>query len=100
MSETKRAAAEAALTPNQIVAYNLARARMLKRWTQEDAGKHLAAYLGPAWRKKATVSAAERSVDAGKKVIRQFTADDLLAFSRTFGLPIAWFLMPPGKKEL
>lgn len=97
MSEISMVAMTDALTPNQIVAHNLYRARTLRGWTQEDAAERLEAYLGVRWT-KATFSAAERSV-AGKTV-RQFTADDLVAFSRTFQLPIAWFLMPPGQAHL
>ena len=29
------------LTPNQVVAYNLAQARLWKDWTQEEAAEHL-----------------------------------------------------------
>ena len=80
------------LRPNQIVAYNLRRARKLRGWTQEQAALQLQPLLGELW-SKATFSAAERSVD-GRRV-RQFTADDLIAFGRAFKLPIAWFLLPP-----
>ena len=58
------------LTPNQIVAYNLAQARLWKNWTQEEAAEHLAPYLGTRW-SKASFSAAERSVDGQR--VRQFT---------------------------
>ena len=80
------------LAPNQVIAYNLARAREWKGWTQEQAADALAPYLGVRW-SKATFSAAERSVDG--KVVRQFTGDDLVAFARCFDVPIAWFFMPP-----
>jgi transcriptional regulator with XRE-family HTH domain len=82
----------ARLTPNQVVAYNLARARQLRDWTQEQAAEALAPYLGTKW-SVANFSAIERSVDGGR--IRQFTADDLLALSRGFDLPIGFFLAPP-----
>jgi len=82
-----------ALTPNQVVAYNLPRARLFKGWTQEEAAEALASYLGTRW-SVANFSAIERSVDGGR--IRQFTADDLLALSRGFELPIGFFLTPPG----
>ncbi|HUR18659.1 MAG TPA: helix-turn-helix transcriptional regulator [Acidimicrobiales bacterium] len=80
------------LTPNQVIAHNLARAREWKDWTQEQAATELAPYLGTRW-SKATFSAAERSVDG--KVVRQFTGDDLVAFARCFEVPIGWFFMPP-----
>ena len=80
------------LTPNQVVAYNLARARLFRGWTQEQAAEVLAPYLGTRW-SVANFSAIERSVDGGR--IRQFTADELFAFSRAFGVPIGFFLTPP-----
>jgi transcriptional regulator with XRE-family HTH domain len=81
------------LTPNQVVAYNLPRARLVRGWTQEQAAEALAPYLGTKW-SVANFSAIERSVDGGR--IRQFTADDLFAFARAFRLPIGFFLTPPG----
>ena len=80
------------LTPNQIVAFNLAQARMWKGWTQEEAAEQLEPYLGTRW-SKASFSAAERSVD-GRRV-RQFSADELVAFSRCFGVPVGFFFLPP-----
>jgi len=80
------------LTPNQVVAYNLARARLFRGWTQEQAAEALAPYLGTRW-SVANFSVIERSVDGGR--IRQFTADDLFAFSRAFRVPIGFFLTPP-----
>lgn len=80
------------LTPNQIVAYNLARAREWKGWTQEQAAEALEPYLGKRW-STASFSQAERSI-AGK-VNRNFDADELVAFARAFDVPIGWFFMPP-----
>jgi len=80
------------VTPNQIVASNLASARALRGWTQEEAAEKLEPFLGTRW-SKATFSAAERSV-AGKRV-RQFTADEVVAFACAFELPIGWFFLPP-----
>jgi len=80
------------LTANQIVAFNLARAREWKNWSQDEAAEALEPYLGKRW-SKASFSQAERSI-AGK-VIRQFTADEILAFARAFDLPLGWFFMPP-----
>ena len=81
-----------ALTPNQIVAANLAQAREMNGWTQEQAAKEMAPFLGKQW-SKATFSVAERSVDGDR--VRDFSADELLAFSRAFGLPVTWFFIPP-----
>lgn len=80
------------LTPNQVVAYNLAQARLLRGWTQEEAAAALEPHVGKRW-SKATFSAAERSV-AGDRV-RQFDADEIVAFARAFALPVSWFFLPP-----
>lgn len=80
------------MTPNQIVAYNLNQARLWKGWTQEQAADALAPHVGSRW-SKANFSAAERSV-AGER-IRNFDADEIVAFARTFELPVTFFFMPP-----
>lgn len=80
------------MTPNQVVAWNLQFARAIRGWKQEEAAERLEPYLGKRW-SKATYSAAERSI-AGKR-IREFNANDIVAFARAFELPIAWFFMPP-----
>jgi transcriptional regulator with XRE-family HTH domain len=88
--------ADKPLSPNQLVALNLARARRLRGWTQEQAAERLAPYLGVHW-SKATYSAAERSATGERR--RLFDADDLLAFARAFELPIGWFLLPRHGSE-
>ena len=80
------------LTPNQVVAYNLSQAREWKGWTQDELAEALEPHLGKRW-SKASVSQAERSV-AGK-FIRQFTADEIVAFARALELPLGWFFLPP-----
>jgi transcriptional regulator with XRE-family HTH domain len=80
------------LTPNQVVAFNLALARQRKGWTQEEAAQALEPYLGKRW-SKASVSQAERSI-AGR-FVRNFDADELVAFARAFEVPVTWFFMPP-----
>jgi hypothetical protein len=81
------------LTPNQVVGYNLSRARALRGWTQEQTVARLAPHLGARW-SNVVLSAAERSY-AGKR-IRHFTADEIVAFAQTFDLPVTWFFLPPG----
>ena len=81
------------MTPNQIVAYNVARARALRGWTQAEAGEHLAKYLGSKL-SEASFSALERSATSVNR-IKVFSADELLALSRGFDLPIGYFLTPP-----
>ena len=39
------------LTPNQVVAWNLRRARQLRGWTQDEAAARLEPYLGERWSK-------------------------------------------------
>ncbi len=81
-----------AWTPNQIVAYRVAMARRLRGWTQEQAAIELEPFLGTRL-SSASFSAIERSFTGGR--IRQFSADELLALSRGFRLPIGWFFTPP-----
>ncbi|HEX4901337.1 MAG TPA: hypothetical protein VFV42_00910 [Acidimicrobiales bacterium] len=85
------------MTPNQIVALNVAKARALRGWTQEQAAEELAPYLG-AKLSGASFSALERSAWKVDR-IKQFTADDLLALSRAFDLPIGYFFTPPPPAE-
>lgn len=80
------------MTPNQIVAFNLARAREWRGWTQDQASEAIAPHLGQRW-SRASFSFAERSVDG--KQVRQFSADEIVALARGFGLPVTWFFMPP-----
>ena len=80
------------LTPNQVVAFNLAQARAWRDWTQDEAAEHLEPFLGARW-SRATFSAAERSVDGQR--VRQFSADEIVAFARGFNLPVGFFFLPP-----
>jgi hypothetical protein len=82
-----------AWTPNQIVAHNISKARLLRGWTQDQAAEACAPYLG-ARLSPASWSALERSVDGGR--IREITADELVGFARAFDLPVGFFLTPPS----
>ena len=81
------------LTPNQIVAFNLTRARTDRGWSQPEAATALEPFLGVRW-SRASYSAVERSVDGVR--IKQFSADELVAIARCFDRPISWFLTPPA----
>jgi hypothetical protein len=81
------------LTPNQVVAYNLLKARELRGWTQTQAAVRLAPHIGVEW-SKASYSSAERSFERSER-IRDFGADEIVAFAEAFALPIAWFFLPP-----
>jgi transcriptional regulator with XRE-family HTH domain len=83
----------AVLTPNQVASYRLREARRLRGWTQDQAAEHLAPYLGVRW-SSATFSAAEGGAYAERRV-REFCADELLAFARAFALPLWFFFLPP-----
>jgi transcriptional regulator with XRE-family HTH domain len=82
-------------SPNRVVAYNLVRARKLRGLTQQQACDRLERYLGVRW-SNVVFSAAERSASLDIERVRQFTADEIVAFARTFELPVAWFFLPPG----
>lgn len=85
------------LSPAQIVAINLKRAREMRKLTQGEAATLLEPYLGTRW-SKASFSAAEAGSLKGDK-IRQFSADDLVAFAQAFDLPVTWFFIPPATWE-
>ena len=82
-----------AMTANQVVAYNMAKARALRGWTQERVSEELAPYLGVKLSVQ-NISAKERSAWRPEP-IRVFSADDLVALSRGFDLPVGFFLVPP-----
>jgi transcriptional regulator with XRE-family HTH domain len=84
------------MTANQLVAYNLRRIRERDNLTQERAAEMLEPLLGRRW-SKAVFSAAETSVTSDRT--REFTADEILAFSAAFGVPVGWFFMPPDPGE-
>lgn len=78
-------------TVNQLVAYNMTRARRSRGWTQQEVAERLEKYTGRSW-SKASISAAERSWQGGRP--RKFDADELLALSVIFDTPIGYFFLP------
>lgn len=84
-------------TPNQIVAYNLARARRSRKLTQEQAAAELEALLGVRW-SKSSFSFAEQSAHSDTR-IREFTADEIVAFAKVFKKTIAFFFLPPPRER-
>lgn len=85
-------------SPNQMVAYNLSRIRRERGLTQQETVELLAPFLRSRW-SVASLSAAERSVD--RKRIKEFDADELIALSRAFDLPLMfWFIPPPAGEGL
>ena len=79
-------------TASQVVAHNLACARRLRCLSQAEVAERLTRFTG-AKRTQVAVSQAESSV-SGQRV-RQFTANELVALARTFGLPLLYFFTPP-----
>jgi transcriptional regulator with XRE-family HTH domain len=77
---------------NQVVAYNIREARLLRGWTQEDLADRLEPYIGTRLT-QAGVSSIERGWDSDRR--RAFDAQELLVYSLVFDLPILWFLLPP-----
>ncbi|MFD9221472.1 helix-turn-helix domain-containing protein [Streptomyces sp. NPDC060064] len=80
------------LSINQIVSYNLMRARRTHGWTQQDVAELLERYTGRAW-SNASVSAAERAFQGGRP--RRFDASEIVAMCKIFDEPISYFFMPP-----
>ncbi|MGH9029462.1 MAG: helix-turn-helix domain-containing protein [Acidimicrobiales bacterium] len=84
-------------SPNQVVALNVARARALRGWTQQEAADAIAPYLGSRL-SAASFSAIESSIRGLR--VKQFSADELVAFARGFRLPLGWFFTPPPAEQL
>lgn len=80
------------LSINQIVSYNLMRARRTHGWTQQDVAELLERYTGRSW-SNASVSAAERAFHGGRP--RRFDASEIVAMCKIFDEPISYFFMPP-----
>src|SRR3954452_24454203 len=80
------------MTGNRLIAYNLRALRLERGLTQDQASAILAPYVETPW-SRATWSAAERSAEADR--VRGFTADDILALSLAFDVPVSYFFLPP-----
>lgn len=80
------------LSINQIVSYNLMRARRTHGWTQQDVAELLERYTGRSW-SNASVSAAERAYHGGRP--RRFDASEIVAMCKIFDEPISYFFLPP-----
>jgi transcriptional regulator with XRE-family HTH domain len=82
----------AAVSLNEVVAYNFRRARELRGLTQDEAAVVLEPFLGQRL-PQASISALERSYGGDKR--REFDAQEILAFACAFDVPLLWFLLPP-----
>ncbi len=80
------------MTGSRLIAYNLRALRTSRGLTQDQASALLAPYVETPW-SRATFSAAERSAEGER--VRGFTADDILALSLAFDVPVAYWFLPP-----
>jgi transcriptional regulator with XRE-family HTH domain len=85
-----------ALTVHQVVAHNVFQARQLRGWTQEEAATEISTALGRPLT-AAGLSAIEKTYTSRRQRVIDVT--ELVAFARAFGLPIAWFFLPPQGRE-
>lgn len=89
---------ERTVDANQVVGANFRLARELRGWTQEEAARQLAPYVGQVL-PKASISAIERVLDRDRR--RVFNAQELVAFALAFDVPIWWFFLPvPGTETM
>ncbi len=84
-----------AIDANAIVAYNLRVIRERHGWTQEGVAERLGRLTGHQL-SQAAISAMERGFDGQRP--RRFDAHDLYLFSVVFGVPIAYFFIPPPEQ--
>lgn len=83
-------------SPNAVVGYNLRRIRERRGWTHEQAAERLEPYLGVRW-KRSAFSLAEKTKPEGR--VRQFSADEIVAMSLAFEVPLWWWFIPPVGKH-
>ena len=83
-------------TPNQVVAYNLRRARALRGLSLEATAAALAPLVGGRWTRQ-NINQLERAAGGGRE--RRFDADLLVALARVFDVPMTWFFLPPPHAE-
>ncbi len=84
------------LSVHQVVAHNVYQARRLREWTQEEAAAAISETLGRPIT-AAGLSAIEKTFTSRRQ--RVIDVAELTAFARAFGLPIAWFFLPPERRE-
>ncbi|MDX3582963.1 hypothetical protein [Streptomyces europaeiscabiei] len=90
--EHLRTPPEKVLSANQLVAFNMWRARRGSGWSQQEVAELLEKYTGRSW-SNASVSAAERSWQGGRP--RKFDANEILALTKIFDEPMVYFFLPP-----
>ena len=80
------------LDVNQVVAYNVREARLLRGWTQEDLADRLEPFTGTRLT-QAGISSIERGWDPERR--RAFDAQEIITYAVVFDLPLIWFFLPP-----
>ena len=91
---------ESRMDVNAIVSYNLRTIRERRGWTQQSVAERLG-QLTDHQLPQASISAMERGFDGERR--RRFDAHELYLLSVVFGVPIAYFFLPPpnpGFQEL
>lgn len=81
---------------NAVVSYNLKLIRERQGWTQQQVAQRLAMLTGHEL-PQASISAMERGFDGERR--RRFDAHELYLLSVVFGVPIAYFFLPPPDGE-
>jgi transcriptional regulator with XRE-family HTH domain len=77
---------------NAIVSFNVRTIRERRCWTQQYVAERLAQFTGHQL-PQASISAMERGFDGERR--RRFDAHELYLLSMVFGVPIAYFFLPP-----
>lgn len=83
------------MSPDDVVSYNLKRARDLRGWKQPEAAERVSRYLGKTWSVQ-VYGDAERAYRI--KRVKNFSATEVIAFCRAFELPLVWFYLPPDPR--
>jgi hypothetical protein len=82
---------------SDVVANRMNSARQLRGKTQTWVAERMTRFTTSKWSVSA-VSAAEGGTAGGRP--RSFNANEIVALSRTFDLPIPYFFVPPEKPQL
>ena len=94
MSPKAKDPGDAPWDASQVVAYRLQTARELRGKTQAWAADRISRFTDSNWT-AATLSLAESGSRSTKR-LRSFTAKELVAFARTYDLPVFYFFIPPA----
>lgn len=90
--DTSEKADDGRLDVNAIVSYNVKAIRERRGMTQTQVAERLAELTGNLL-PQASISAMERGFDGERR--RRFDAHELYLLSHVFGVPIAYFFLPP-----